>query len=577
MHNLWEELATLRQLFSSARLSMSSELLRRLKELEDRQSCNQDLIAYASSIEVPDMPLNPDDEDGEGYTLVRRDMPLHHRLWYALLQAMVDGVLKAPDGTICRRVMALWPPGMAKSTTTAVVFPTWFMGRFPSKKVILTSYSDELPSQHGRNQRAICSSPQYKRIFDTELSDDTTAKDNYMLTNRSEYMGRGIHSGITGKRADLLVVDDAHKNDEEARSEVERNNTWGDYTRAARTRKKRDACEAIIGTRWHWDDLLGRILPDKYDGSTGYVFGKDMNWWYVLCCPMECERADDPLGRKPSDGVTHGDLLWPEGGPVKADMLPMLKSDSKLWNALYQQRPTAEEGVFFTASMFRDYDIPPAPDTVTILGMSDYAVEEDTRADFSVHIILGCTIGPDYLKRIYLLDLWRAQASTDKVINAQLALYQKWKPFLWLDPKELITKAIKPFRKQQMMDTSTYPLFKEYPNKGDKLARASSIAGYMGMNGLYVPTFAHWLADFKTELLSFPDGRHDDQVDALALMGRELPTLAWGRFFQTNTPSNNQRKVLSTNMRDCTVSLMDLFEDNEQRNKQLATHFRRIN
>jgi predicted phage terminase large subunit-like protein len=571
---LMKLVGTLREQLSSID---SKELLQDLSDLEGRVRCNEDLVAYASSIETPDIPLNPDDEEGTQFTMVRRDMPKHHVLWYSLLQAAVDNKLISPEGTVVKRVMALWPPGSGKSITTSVVFPTWFMGRFPSKKVILTSYSDELPSLHGRNQRVICEHPQYRRIFDTTLSDDTTAKDNFMLVNRSEYMGRGIHSGITGKRADLLIVDDPHKNDEETRSVVERNNTWGDYTKAARTRKKRGATEAIIGTRWHWDDLIGRILPEKYDGASGFVYGRDMQWWYVLCCPQECERADDPLGRRPASGDEPGELLWPEAGNVLATDIPMLKSDVKLWNSLYQQRPTAEEGTFFTVSMFRDYEIPPAPDTMTILGMSDYAVEEDTRADFSVHIILGCTIGPDYLKRIYLLDLWRAQASTDKVISAQLALYQKWKPFLWLDPKELITKAIKPFRKQQMMDTSTYPLFKEYPNKGDKLARASSIAGYMGMNGLYVPTFAHWLADFKTELLSFPDGRHDDQVDALALMGRELPTLAWGRFFQTNTPSNNQRKVLSTNTRDCTVSLMDLFEDNEQRNKQLATHFRRIN
>ncbi len=153
------------------------------------------------------------------------------------------------------------PPGAGKSSYTSIVFPTHFMGRFPRSSVILTSYGDVLPRKFGRRARSIIRQPIYKRIFNCGLSEESTAVDEWALTNGSEWMAAGIMTGITGNRADVVVWDDLIKGREQADSDTTRNKTWDAYVDDLLTRKKPRACEVAVTTRWHEDDPAGRILP----------------------------------------------------------------------------------------------------------------------------------------------------------------------------------------------------------------------------------------------------------------------------------------------------------------------------
>src|SRR6202044_2030013 len=188
------------------------------------------------------------------------------------------------DGKI-KRLLGMMPPGSAKSSYSSIVFPTHFLGRFKNSNIIVASYGSDLPKKFGRKARSIVRQPVFKRIFGCELTPESQAADEWVLTNGSEWMAAGILSGITGNRADGVIWDDLIKGRAEADSKLIRDKTWDAYMDDLMTRKKPAAFEVGISTRWHEDDIAGRILPNNYNGESGWVQGQDGNDWYVVCLP----------------------------------------------------------------------------------------------------------------------------------------------------------------------------------------------------------------------------------------------------------------------------------------------------
>jgi len=452
------------------------------------------------------------------------------------------------DGKI-KRLMGFMPPGSAKSTYTSVVFPTHFLGRFRRSQIILACYDSDLPRKLGRRARSIITQPKFKRIFDCTISPESAAADEWALTNGSEWMAKGITTGISGNRADGIIWDDPIKNREAADSEVIREKTWSEYQDALLTRKKPQAFEVGITTRWHEDDLAGRILPLNYAGESGWIKCRDGNDWYVVCLPAECEREDDILGRE------IGEILWPEW--FSKDFFATFKRQTRTWNALYQQRPAPETGDFFQADWLKPYQKMPDRRTLNIYGASDYAVTQD-EGNYTVHIVVGV----DPAHRVYLLDLWRSQASPDKWIEAFCDMVAFWRPIGWAEETGQIKASIGPFLEKRLRERQLYIARAKFPTKGDKAVRAQSIRGRMAQDGLYVPIHAPWFPDFKRELMTFPAARNDDQVDCLGLIGQILDKMISGRAID---PESLRPKVFSTNPEECTVTLLDMFEANEQR------------
>jgi predicted phage terminase large subunit-like protein len=499
-------------------------------------------VTFASVIEIPGAPHSID-EDGEKekFEPIKAKFGKHHLLWLECLQKIEDGQIK--------RLMGLWPPGSGKSLFSSVVFPTHFLGRFPKKSIILASYGSDLPKKFGRRARSIVNQAQYKRIFDASLSSESGAVDEWALTNGSEWMAAGILTGITGNRVDGVIWDDLIKGREQADSDVIRQKTWDAYFEDLLTRKKPVGFEVAITTRWHEDDIAGRILPADYSGASGWINCRDGNDWFVVCLPAECERDDDPLGRSP------GDILWPEWF-TKEHFAPF-KRNARTWNALFQQRPAPESGDFFKAEYLKHYERMPPRETLNVYGASDYAVTANG-GDFTVHVVVGV----DNQQHIYLLDLWRAQASADKWIEALCDLIEKWRPLGWAEETGQIKASLGPFIIEALRRRQLYVVRAQFPARQDKRTRAQSIQGRMAMDGLYVPTHAPWYPAFKRELMMFDAGAHDDQVDCLGLVGQVLDKMIKGRPLAEDGP---KPKVLSTDPSTCTVTLMDLFEANERR------------
>lgn len=634
----------------------------------------------------------------------------HHLLWLNCLQKIEDGKIK--------RLLGLLPPGSGKSIYSSVVFPTHYMGRFANHNVIVASYGDVLPRKFGRRGRSIVKQPIYKRIFNTSLSTESSAADEWSLTNGSEWMAAGILTGITGNRVDLAIWDDPIKGRQEADSEVIRNKTWDAYMDDLMTRKKPNASEIGIlclagntqvsmgdgtrkaikdirigdnvvsyfagkslisrvinwknqgpdrvyeirtggsivkanaqhpflvartfhentnkrlkraqswpllgdeylewvrvvdlkvgdklvtssqaslafrpertssnfilrnissikeceiedvfdiqiegtenfiadglvshNTRWHEDDPAGRILPLNYNGESGWIKGRDGNDWYVICLPAECERADDPLGRK------IGEILWPEW--FTQEHFAPFKLNTRTWSSLFQQRPAPESGDYFQSGWLKPYTKAPPLETLRIYGASDYAVSQD-KGDYTVHIIVGI----DPLDQIYLLDLWREQKSSDIWVEEFCNLVEKWRPMGWAEEKGQIASSMGPLITKRMRERKLYMARKGFPTRGDKTIRCQSIRGRMAMNGLYVPAHAAWYSAFKAELMVFPNGNYDDQADALGLIGQVLDVMVAGA---PASLEDKKPKVFSTNPQECTVTLDDLWSFNEKKNSK---------
>jgi predicted phage terminase large subunit-like protein len=252
-------------------------------------------------------------------------------------------------------------------------------------------------------------------------------------------------------------------------------------------------------TRWHEDDLGGRVLNDAATGGRP---------WHVLSLPMVAE-THDALGRRP------GEPLWPEW--FTDDMIAEAKRDTRTWSALYQQRPAPEDGDYFRRDWLRTVATMPPRDSLRIYGASDYAVTANG-GDYTVHVIMGL----DLSGRLWLLDLWRGQTSSDVWVEAFCDLVQQWKPIGWAEETGQIKAGIGPFLDRRMRERKAYVARKQFPTRGDKSVRAQSIRGRMALEGLHIPADAEWRADLEAEMMAFPAGKHDDQVDALGLVGQLL-------------------------------------------------------
>jgi predicted phage terminase large subunit-like protein len=423
----------------------------------------------------------------------------HHRLLITKLEAISRGDID--------RLAVFMPPGAAKSTYASILFAAWFLSQFPSAVMIAASHTAELAEHWGRKVRNLIN--EHSLILGVALAHHSQAAGRWETTAGGEYFAAGVGGAITGRRADLVVIDDPIRGREDADSELIREKTWDWYKSDLYTRLKPGGRVVTIQTRWHEDDLAGRLLEDMASGG---------DQWDVISLPAIAE-DNDALGRLP------GQALWPEWEGLDELARKRRAVGPRGWSALYQQRPAPEDGDYFRAAWLKPYDKPPATATLRIYGGSDYAVTADG-GDFTCHLVVG--LDPE--GRMYLLDLWRQQASSDVWIEAFCDLVKQWKPVGWAEEQGQIKAGLGPYLDRRQQETGAYVYRQSFPTRGDKAVRAQSIRGRMGhpSQGLYVPINQPWYPALRAELLSFPAGKHDDQVDALGLVGQLLDIMSPG-------------------------------------------------
>jgi len=469
--------------------------------LLERRKARKDLVTFASRVPVPGCPASEID-DGAKIPLIETQQAEHHVL---ILQAM-QKCMATPHG----RLMIMAPPGSAKSTYASVVAPTWYLSNGENRKVILASYGDDLARRHGRRTRQLIQSPETIALMQTELAKDSRAANEFSLTNYSEYIACGILTGITGNRANGIVIDDPVKGRQDADSQVIQDRTFAAYEDDLLTRLIPGGWVVIINTRWNERDLCGRILPETWAGESGDILCRDGNVWTVLCFQAECQTQTDPLGRK------IGEMLWPEWFDDRHWM--QFRLNRRTWSSLYQQIPSPAEGILFRKEDMATYG--DRPEDLQIIGASDNAVTPDD-GDWTEQGIMG--VHPS--GRAYLLDWWRDQVGPEKWIAHQIDMMERWKPICWFCESGQIRRATEGMLRSEMLKRNVNCLLEYLPAVNDKVTNAQPVIALSGMGLLFWP-IAAWVGELQRQCLVFPAGSPDDGVDTLGLLGRGVSIAA---------------------------------------------------
>lgn len=395
------------------------------------------------------------------------------------------------------RLMVLMPPGSAKSTYASILFPPWYFAQNPGDAMIAASHTASLAERFGRRVRNTIA--QYGPTLGIGLAPDIKAAGQWETSAGGEYYAAGVDGPIAGRRADIAIIDDPVKSRQDADSETISERNWEWWKNDLVPRLKPGGRVILIMTRWSEIDLGGRLLDDMASGGRP---------WRVLKLPMEAV-DNDPLGR------SVGEPLWPEW--FTDSQRTEARRDARSWSALYQQSPAPAEGIYFRSEWLRPVNALPPRDSMRIYGASDYAVTDDG-GDYTVHVVVGL----DPADRLWLLDLWRGQTSSEVWVETFCDLVLQHKPMGWAEESGQIKSGVGPFLTRRMRERKAYVARQDFPSRSDKSVRAQSIRGRIALDGLYYLASAPWRADFENEMLAFPAARHDDQVDALGLIGQVL-------------------------------------------------------
>lgn len=482
-----------------------------------RELARRSLRDFACMVDIPTVPLTDDDEEDRFSVLRQMQLAAHHGL-------MLDALQDLEEGHIAN-LMLLLPPGSAKSTYTDVVFVPWFMARKPRRNVILASYASDIAKKQGRRARQLIRSRSFGNLMDVGLTHGQEAADEWALSNGSEYMAGGLLSGLTGNRGALGILDDPIKGRKDAESQLIRNNTWDAYLDDFCSRLIPGAPQVMILTRWHQDDPAGRILPEDWDGESGFFNGRDGREWFVICLPAIADRADDPLGRD------LGATLWPEWFS-HAHWEPF-KRNNRTWTSLYQQKPSAEEGTYFQRKWFDRYTPEQLPKTLNYYMTSDHAPGGQQDNDWNVFRVWGI----DGNQHLWEVDGYRVQGTIDKAMGVRLdpqtgeqtvalegalPLIKKWKPFAWFPENDNNWKASKPFVVAAMRRHRVFCRIEEISTQGgDKPTKAQPFQAKAAMGEVHIRA-GNAGDEIVNEYVAFPAGKHDDEVDAAANIGRAL-------------------------------------------------------
>ena len=438
-------------------------------------------------------PDDPDDVTKSRYQAVK-----HHEVIAAALEEVEKGAIQ--------RLIITMPPRHGKSELASRRFPAWFMGKDPYRHTIFATYNEDTARDFGRAVREIVQMPVYKQVFPTARLRKGSASSELLQTaegGQSMFVGRG--GSLTGRGADLLVIDDPIKDREEAESKSTRDKMWAWFTDVAMSRLMSVGSRVvIIMTRWHEDDLIGRLT----DPQNQCYNVEEARHWKILALPALAVN-DDPMGRKP------GEALWPE----RFDETFMHRAralNPRGFAALYQGQPAPEDGDFIRKSWLSGYMPDQLPKDLTYYIASDHAVSVDQDRDATCII----PVGVDSEDNIWILpDVWWRRAQTDDVVEAMIDLIERYKPFLYWAEKGHISKSIGPFLRKRMQERNIYAAIDEVTPAKDKMTRAQAIRARMAMGKVRFPKFAPWYQEAEQEMLKFPAAKHDDFVDALAYIG----------------------------------------------------------
>ncbi len=376
------------------------------------------------------------------------------------------------------------PPQHGKSTTVTETFPSWYEGKYPHKRCLVTGYNDDFAGKFGRRNKAKLE--EYgKPIFNIALS-KSSDRDIEIAEHGGRIITRGIMSGITGNAADLIIIDDPIKNRQEADSVTYRERLWEEWQNSIKTRTQAGTKIIIIQTRWHEDDLAGRVARLEKNVE-------------VINIPVEAEEGDI-LGRNV------GDALCPEigkGNEWLKEFKEGYKDGMRAWNALYMGRPTSAEGNIFKREWWQYYDNIPDKMPLKVISVDATFKGNDTN-DFVAIEVWGKLNGD-----FYLIDMIRRRMDFPETMKAIKVMDEKYpdRHSILIEDKANGPAVISMLRHEIPGIVAITP-------EGSKESRANAVTGIVESGNVYLPRYSDFTSTFVEEFASFPNGVHDDLVDS---------------------------------------------------------------
>ena len=407
---------------------------------------------------------------------------------------LLDKFAQDVQDKLSPRLIITCPPRHGKSTLSSVHFPPYLLGRNPSFEVIAATYGQTLSDEFGRKVRDLINAPLYRDLFpETQVDRRTNSANNVRTTKRGMYFATSVGGALTGLGAHALIIDDPIKSRAEAESALERKRAWDWYVSDARTRLLPGGGIIVTATRWHPDDLIGRIIAQSGEKFTLYEF-------------PAIAVEDEPHRMK-------GAPLHPERYPLKELAAIRATLPPRDWESLYQCRPFLDGGDFFKSDMFRWYDTPP-PGLVWYAG-ADYAVSESNRADYTAIVLLG--VDADY--NIYIHpDIYHARATPDVTTRETLRRMKMVEARTLGTEKGVIDHSIGPEFRRAMQDERWWITFSKASRSAAKHVYAAALQARMAQGKVFWPKTDFVERELVPEFLGFipeADNKRDNLVDAV--------------------------------------------------------------
>ena len=397
----------------------------------------------------------------------------------------------------CKRLIINMPPRHTKSEFASYLLPAWFLGKYPGKKVIQTSHTAELAVGFGRKVRNLVDSEVYGQIFPgVALQSDSKAAGRWNTNAGGDYFAIGVGGAVTGKGADILIIDDPHSEQEAALAEVNPeiyDKTYEWYTSGPRQRLQPGGAIVVVMTRWSKKDLTGQVLKSAAQRS-----GED---WEVIEFP-----AILPSGKP----------LWPEFWSL--DELSALKNElpNQKWMAQYMQNPTSDASAIVKREWWQIWEHEHPPSCEFVLQSWDTAFEKSNRADYSACTTWGVFYQPDSngitQANIILLNAFRQRMEFPLLKKKAIEEFKEWDP-----DSIIIEKKASGAPLIYEMRAMGIPVQDFTPSKGnDKISRLNAVSDIFASGRVWIPG-TQWAEEVVDEVASFPGGEHDDYVDSVSM------------------------------------------------------------
>ena len=465
------ELAALQKALPTMTVAEKIELMDMLDVREKRASlaaAHDSMLGFATAV-YPGFKIGP-----------------HHRKLAKIFQDVLDGKKK--------RVIINIAPRMGKSEFSSYLFPAYFLGKNPNKKIIMGTHTAGLSEDFGRRVRNLLDSEEYAEIFpQTHVADDQKAAGKWSTSAGGQYYAAGVGGALAGRGADLFVIDDPHsEQDVKANSRLAFDTAWSWMQTGPLQRLMPGGAIIVVMTRWGTLDLTGRIIDYQ-------TRNPDSPRWEIVELPAILH-----------EGTENEKSLWPEQWPLTALKSAKASIDPRYWNAQYMQQPTSDNSAVISRKMWRVWEPDEPPTCDYIIQSWDTAHEVKTNSDYSACTTWGVFYNEEEkgAAQIILLDAFKDRLTFPELKAAALKHYREWEPDAFIvEKKSAGAPLIQEFRVMGI------PAWETNPSRGnDKMVRLNAIADLFASGMVWAPD-TRWAREVIEEVASFPVGEHDDFVD----------------------------------------------------------------